>query len=158
MFKSALLIGTVAIALGFVAAPTFAQNPSASPAFGNTTLNSGFTPDPYNVQLTAGGSIDASQSVGSNCRGFVADAPDFDLYYNAGSSYPLIISVSSGADTTLVIKGPDGRWYCDDDGGSGTNPSVRFNNPQSGLYDIWVGTYGSSTASATLGISEVSSY
>ena len=75
------------------------------------------------------------------------------------SSLPLIISVASSADTTLVVNAPDGSFYCDDDGGvNGSNPSVRFNNPQSGRYEIWVGTYRSgSPQAARLHISEVSS-
>jgi len=78
------------------------------------------------------------------------------LNYNAGS-YPLIISVRSNADTTLVVNGPDGSWYCDDDGGNqGLNPSIRFNGPSSGRYEIWVGTYGNSSLQpAELHISEV---
>jgi hypothetical protein len=56
---------------------------------------------------------------------------------------PLILSVSARADTTLVVNGPDGRWHCDDDGGTnGNNPMVRFNAPQSGRYESWIGTYG----------------
>ena len=30
------------------------------------------------------------------------------------------------SDTTLVVNGPDGRWYCDDDGGNGSlNPALQ---------------------------------
>ena len=65
------------------------------------------------------------------------------MYYNAGSM-PLIFSVSSDVDTTLVVNAPNGSWHCDDDSGvNGSNPQVRFDSPQSGQYDIWVGTYSS---------------
>ncbi|HRH21034.1 MAG TPA: peptidase, partial [Brevundimonas sp.] len=83
--------------------------------------------------------------------------PDFELTYSAGS-LPLIISVNSNADTTLVVNAPDARWYCDDDGGNGLNPSLRWNAPMSGTYDIWVGTFGGGNAPATLSISELYSY
>lgn len=149
---------TVIAATAF-AAPAAAQplDPSAAANYGSVTLNSGFANDPRVVSLRAGGDIDA-HSVGGNCSGFVTASPDYKLTYNAGS-LPLIISVASSADTTLVINGPDGQWYCDDDGGvNGSNPSVRFNNPGSGRYDIYVGTYRSgSSQPARLHISEVSS-
>jgi len=141
------------------AAPAQAQNASADPSYGSVQLASGFTPDPHTVQIQAGGSIDAAR-LGNSCVGFIADAPDFDLYWTAGSgSLPLAISAASSADTTLVINGPDGNWYCDDDGGlNGLNPSIVFQNPVSGLYDIWIGTYTSgSFQAATLAISELES-
>src|SRR5690606_5796329 len=96
---------------------------------------------------------DAS-ALGNSCRGYIATAPDYQISYTAGSTYPLIISVLSQADTTLVINGPDGAWHCNDDT-NGLNPAVTFNPPSSGVYDIWVGTYGQSTAPATLYISEI---
>jgi hypothetical protein len=139
------------------AAPVIAQDVSADPNFGTVRLRSGFLPDPRVVPVRSGGEIDA-QMIDPACRGFISDAPDVRLYYDAGS-LPLIISVDSAADTTLVVNGPDGQWYCDDDGGvNGLNPMVRFNSPDSGRYEIWVGTYGSSSnESARLHISELRS-
>ncbi|MEO1040498.1 MAG: peptidase S1 [Pseudomonadota bacterium] len=133
-----------------------AQDYSLSPAYGSVSLEGGFTPDPYTVSLDAGGPIDAGAQIGGDCVGYVADAPDFRLQFSAGS-LPLILSVASTEDTTLVINGPDESWHCDDDGGDGLNPSVRFSSPQSGQYDIWVGAYGGGTPDATLYISEVTS-
>ncbi|MEN0653967.1 MULTISPECIES: peptidase S1 [Hyphobacterium] len=133
-----------------------AQNWQAAPTYGNVSLRTGFAPDPYRVNVLSGGPINASTSIGGSCRGYIANAPDFDLYFTAGSSLPLIISVSSNADTTLVVRAPNGLWYCDDDSGQGLNPSVRFNTPMSGLYDIWVGTYGNaSNQQAQINISEL---
>ncbi|WP_375547861.1 peptidase S1 [Oceanicaulis alexandrii] len=133
------LIAAVA-AVGMIAVSAHAQNVSLSPTYGTLALNSGFSPDPYVVSLEAGGSIAAS-NIG--CTGYIANAPDLRLNYRAGEGLPLIISVSSEADTTLVINTPNGGWACNDDGGDGSNPSIRFNAPQSGQYDIWVGTYSS---------------
>jgi len=134
-----------------------AQNPNADPNYGEIALAAGFANDPRVVDLRAGGDMPASNA-GDNCTGFITEAPDVRLRYEAGS-LPLIISVASGADTTLVVNGPDGRFYCDDDGGvNGSNPSIRFNNPQSGRYEIWVGTYRSGTPqSARLHVSEIGS-
>jgi hypothetical protein len=142
----------VMIVLITVAAVSFAQNPGLNPTYGSANLSSGFLPDPYTVSLTAGGSISA-WGLGNGTAGNVANPPDFDLYYNAGG-YTLYIYVVSASDTTLVINTPDGQWVGNDDY-DGFNPAVVFTNPRSGLYDIWVGTFGSSMASATLYISEM---
>jgi hypothetical protein len=141
-----------AVAFAGVAA---AQDYRLNPTYGTATLSAGFTPDPYVVNVQSGGSINAS-SLSSSCRGFIANAPDVRLQYSSGS-YPLIISANSSTDTTLVVNAPDGTWYCsDDEGVNGMNPMVRFNNPQGGQYDIWIGTYGTaSLAPAQLHISEL---
>ena len=144
-------------ALAVTAGAASAQNWQIAPNYGSVSLRAGFTPDPYNINLTAGGNIDVSYSVSSDCRGYVTNAPDVELYYSAGS-LPLISSTNSSSDTTLVVTGPDGSWYCDDDGGEGLNASLRWNRPMSGAYHIWVGTYGSNPAAATLSISELYSY
>ncbi|MDX2275346.1 MAG: peptidase S1 [Hyphomonadaceae bacterium] len=138
-----------------IASPASAQDYSLNPTYGTASLTSGFTPDPYVVNVRSGGSINAA-GIGSPCAGFIANAPDVRLQFSAGS-LPLIISAASSSDTTLVVNAPDGRWYCDDDSGNnGLNPMVRFNNPSSGQYDIWVGTYGNaSTQPAQLNISEL---
>jgi len=144
-------------ATAVAAVPAVAQDYNQRPNYTTLTINSGFEPDPQTVNLQSGGNIDAS-SISSSCRGFISNAPDVRVVYTPGR-YPLIISVNSDADTTLVVNAPDGRWYCDDDSGQrGLNPMVRFNNPQQGRYEIWVGTYGrAQLQSATLAISEVSS-
>jgi len=152
------VIATVAAVAALAAAGSAAAQDWRLPAnYGATTLYSGFTPDPFTVNVIAGGSIDSSSAISSSCRGWISSAPDFELTYSAGS-LPLIISVNSGADTTLVINGPDRRWYCDDDGGEGLNPSLRWGSPPSGTYDIWVGSYSGQAAQATLSISELYTY
>ncbi|RPF72597.1 peptidase S1 [Aurantiacibacter spongiae] len=140
--------------MALVAGPAGAQNINNDPIYATVNLSAGFDNDPYTVDLSSGGSNAASE-LGSPCSGYIATSPDVRLVYDAGS-LPLIISVNSKADTTLVVNAPDGRWYCDDDGGNGNNPSVRFNSPRSGRYEVWVGTYGSGEMhSATLNISEL---
>lgn len=145
--------------VGFVLAvaplPTAAQNFDAQPNFGTVNLATGFTPDPQVIAVRSGGAIDV-QTLSSNCRGFISDAPDVRLNFEGGN-LPLILSVNSNADTTLVVNGPDGQWYCDDDGGNGgLNPSLRFDKPSSGRYEIWIGTYGNASyQDAQLHISEL---
>lgn len=133
---------------------------SLEPAYGAIDLVSGFTPDPHEVAISAGGSIDASVLNQPGCVGSIARAPDFRVNWTSGSSgLPLIFSVASDADTTLVVNDAEGNWVCDDDGGNeGLNPSITFANPASGQYDIWVGTFSSGDLQpSTLNVSEVSS-
>jgi hypothetical protein len=132
-------------------------NVGASPTYSTLNLRSGFQPDPRTVSVQSGGSLNA-RVVGGECLGFIASAPDVNLNWTAGSGVlPLIISADADEDVTLVVNGPDGTWYCDDDGGSGTNAQLRFDNPGAGLYNIWVGTYESAdNHQTTLSISEIS--
>lgn len=154
MYNSIKLLAA-ASAIAF-AVPAIAQDLNGEPNYGTVELTSGFSDDPYVVSMQSGGVIDAS-ALGNPCTGYITEAPDVRLIYEASATYPLIISVNSGADTTLVVNAPDGQWYCDDDTGTtGLNPMVRFNNPMTGRYEIWAGTYGSaSLAPAELNISEV---
>jgi hypothetical protein len=149
-----LLIAACALAF---AGPVAAQDYNAEPNYGRITLAPGFQPDPHLVNLRAGGSISASNA-GSGCSGYITNAPDFRFQWNGNGSLNIKISVMSNADTTLVVNGPNGEWYCDDDSGSGNNPLVTLGSV-SGRYEIWVGTYNSGDPQpAVLSISELTSY
>ncbi len=126
---------------------------SLAPTFGSVELDEGFLPDPHTVDIVAGGTIELN--MGECTYGHVANAPDFDLYYQATSGSTLYIYALSGSDTTLLVNTPDGNWLCNDDGFTGNNPLIVLPAADSGLYDIWVGTYGSDTIGATLYISEI---
>jgi hypothetical protein len=144
-------------ALGLMAAPAHAQriNSGASGTFGQVQLTSGYEPDPYLVTVNGGGPIDAS-TVSEGCTGFVAQRPSFSLRYRAGD-LPLFIAGISDADTTLLVRAPDGSWYCDDDSGGALNPQLSWEDPRSGRYQIWLGRFGNANEIATgsLHISEV---
>lgn len=150
--RKGLLVSAALAALSALAATTaLAQDASATATSGSVRASAGFTPDPISVSIVSGGNIDASR-LGGSCTGMIARAPDYEFTYTAGS-YPLTFAVASGGDTTLVINGPDGRWYCDDDS-SGLDPIVSFSSPRSGTYDIWIGAVGGQGASSTLMITE----
>ena len=150
--RTVLLASAVAAALMACAATSAAaQNPGAAATSGGMRASAGFTPDPIRVNIYSGGSVDASR-LGGACVGMIASAPDYEFTYSAGS-FPLSFGVISNGDTSLVINGPDGRWYCNDDA-QGLNPILTWGRPPSGSYDIWVGAVGGQGASATLLISE----
>lgn len=131
--------------------------------FGGATLTTGFTPDPWAFNLTAGGGrnpvnvadlgmVDAE--TGRACgRSFVTRRPDFHFTFNAGQRFSLLrfyVITRNNVDATLVINEPNGQWRCNDDHGRGagwgnpTMPTLDFVNPPAGRYDIWVGTYDAS--------------
>ena len=152
MMKPRMALAAISMTL-LAGGPALAQNMALPATYGEITLNSGFSPDPYTVNVVAGGTTDAS-SLGNGCRGFISTAPDFQVTYTSGS-WPLFFSVLSDADTTLVINGPNGNWFCNDDT-NGANPAVRIEQPAAGAYEIWVGTYAPGpTQAGTLFISEI---
>lgn len=149
-----LLTAVCALAL---AGPVAAQDFNATPNYGDITLSPGFTPDPHLVSLRAGGDISAS-GAGRGCSGYITNAPDYRLQWNGDGSLNILISVLSKADTTLVVNGPDGRWYCDDDSGEDNNPLVTLGSVY-GRYEIWVGTFSDGDPQpAVLSISEVTNF
>jgi len=122
----------------------------ATPNYGDIELTSGFSPDPYTHSATAGGSYDTAEM---GYGGFVSIAPDFDLYYTPGT-YNLTIKAESSEDTILLINTPGGEWLYNDDF-EGLNPGITIDTPEDGLYNIWIGSYGSENVDATLIITEL---
>ncbi len=135
-----------------------AQNLDADPLFGSISLEAGFSPTPYTAQVSPGGE-DESFQLGDDCYGYVRLAqPDFVLSYQAGGS-PLGVFALSDLDITMAINDPAGNWHCNDDNIflSGTNSGIQFNEPLSGDYQIWVGSYdsGAESVATMLAITEV---
>lgn len=126
---------------------------SATAAYGEIRLSTGFKNDPYRVSVLAGGSLDASV-VDDDCAGTIASAPDFQLTFEAGS-VPLTLRATSDGDVTLVVNGPDGDWSCDDDSGGDGDAELTFRQPESGVYDVWVGAYDGDSLPAELSITEL---
>lgn len=154
MNRTTLLAAIAATAAALTALPAAAQDASLTANFGEISLASGFPNDPNTVRVVSGGNIDASNAIGQGCRGMISRAPDYQVTYTAGS-LPLAFYTRSDSDTTLVINGPDGRWSCDDDSGGNLNARVLYSRPQSGVYDIWVGSFGGGNHSATLAVTEL---
>ncbi len=117
--------------------------PWAAPASAQeyVELTGGFGPDSYNVTAYAGGDVDAS-TIAGGCVGMVGESDSVTLSFTAYGG-PLVITAYSEADTSLVVNGPDGRWYCNDDT-EGLNPRVNWNTAQSGVYNIRVGAVSGS--------------
>lgn len=131
-----------------------------APTYGEVALEAGFTPDPHALAMQAGGAVDIAAVLGETCdgpaAGYAASAPDYRLIYRAGdNTLRLFFNGEGGGDTTLVVNTPDGRWYCSDDAEGTLSGMVVFEEPISGQYDIWVGTFEPDTyIDGTLTITE----
>jgi|GEM_PF-1064579 len=98
-------------------------------------------PTPYAVSVISGGNLEASQQgIPGNCHGFVTAQADVIVNY-VQASRRLAFFVDAQGDTTLVIRAPNGQWWCSDDEGGGQNPLVDIQNPQEGQYEVWVGSF-----------------
>ncbi|NDJ60847.1 MAG: hypothetical protein GYB67_06960 [Chloroflexi bacterium] len=140
--KHVLFVLVVVVLL--IPSAAFAQdlNFNLEPTFGETSLSAGFVPDPFEVDIVSGGSVEvfAQPGLPSGCTGYAAEAPDFSLFWE-GDSSNLRFFVSSNGDTTLIVNDPATDWFCDDDSDGTLNPTVDIANPLAGRYDIWVGSF-----------------
>lgn len=124
------------------------------PVYGSISLSSGFVPDPSTMSLTAGGPANMN-SAGSGCSGYTTSAPTLSVNYNAGAFATLRFFFIGGGDTTMVVNDPYGNFYCMDDSFGTLNPTIDFNSPASGRYDVWIGTYSSGgSIGGTLSVTE----
>jgi hypothetical protein len=126
----------------------FPSNPkldyTANANYGEANLSVGFSPDPYSVGMTTGGDVDVSY-LGGSCSGFATSAPDLRVNFGGGGASLLrIYFVGSNGDPSMVVNDPYGNYYCVDDSFGTVNPTIDFNNPAGGTYDVWIGSYASS--------------
>jgi hypothetical protein len=110
--------------------------------FGSVELSAAFTPDPHSVGVTSGGPIDVAY-LGTRCVGWATAAPDYEVTYTAVDAAILrfYFVANEAVDTTLIVNAPNGDYVCGDDYVGTIDPAVDFDNPASGQYDVWVGSY-----------------
>ena len=143
----------------FVTIPTTTSLPrldyQAAAKYGEANLSNGFSPDPYAVGMTAGGAVDVSY-LGGSCAGFTTSAPDLRVNFGGGGASLLrFYFVRANGDPMMVVNDPYGNFYCVDDSFGTVNPTIDFNNPAGGSYDVWIASYSASaTISGTLFLTE----
>jgi len=118
-------------------------NFSLPAVFGSTALTSGFVPDPFTVGVTSGGGPVNVGYLGGGCTGFATSAPTFSVNYTAGAFPTLRFYFIGSGDTTMIINNPAGSFFCVDDSFGTLNPTIDFNSPSSGRYDVWIGSFAS---------------
>jgi hypothetical protein len=132
-----LVPALVVLALPSLAAVAEAQYiaPGASPLYGSGTVAG----TPLFLSGTAMGPVDLS-AVDSACRGYASAQPSHVVNFSGGM---LRLTTEADGDTTFLVRLPDGRMFCDDDGGDGFNPLVEVSTAP-GRVEVWVGSYGGS--------------
>jgi hypothetical protein len=121
-------------------APPIVVAPPSGALFSTVDMTLGARPDPMVVQGTFGGPVSAS-NMSPDCRGWITGAPSHIV--NARTGFPnLRFVVRAASDTTLVVRYPDGRLACNDDGGGSLNPLVEGPTGP-GQIMVWVGAYAS---------------
>jgi hypothetical protein len=131
--------------------PSSSLDPTAAPLFGSTSLQRGFTPDPFFVEAQAGGTLDTS-TLDLAC-GFTTPAPSFTFRIGGGASdtfLRIFFTANDSTDTTLGVLTPHQEWKCADDSSYGglKDPVIDFDMAPSGKYVLWVGTKMSGTRAA----------
>lgn len=135
----------------------FGGHPGGPPppaAGGGTPLAPGFAPDPMTLSGQAGGPIQASSlSPGDSlCRGTVGVLPNHTFTLSAAFPTLRFTVDSFGQDTTMVVRSPDGRVYCNDDA-NGLSPEIMGSFP-AGDVQVYVGLYsGVGTVPYTMTVS-----
>ena len=101
--------------------------------------------------VIAGGSVNLFENqCDIPAHGYVAQAPDFTLYYDPqGADATLNVSVQGSCDTTLLINDQAAQWHFDDDTNQ-MQPVISIASAPSGRYDVWIGTFGSSTCQSNV--------
>lgn len=112
---------------------------------------------PKAVSLVAGGDRDLSrcgiraQNWNGGLVGYVIEQPDISLTVRQLDGYQIEFRTVSNCDTVLLINTAAANWYFDDDDNGNGGAKIRLTRPAGdGIYDIWVGTYGSGNCDAQL--------
>ena len=103
-------------------------------------LQAGFPLDPTFVSVNAGGQVDASL-LSSECNGFINTQPVVTVHWAGKAPFVKAFFVSDD-DPTMVVATPDGQILCNDDANDQLlDPRIRIDNPITGTYKIWLGSY-----------------
>ena len=109
-------------------------------AYVSLDIQAGNPLDPFIVSVNGGGSLNAS-ALGGECSGYVNIEPVARINWQGEASMSRVFFYSDH-DPTLIVQTPDGEFHCNDDANVLLlDPSITFENPQPGIYNIWVGSY-----------------
>ena len=142
-------------ALNFTQAPPVAGtflNYGAAPIYGALNLTPSFTPDPYGVDMTPGGSVDVSY-LGDFCSGFATTAPDVRINISGSDKSEQgtlwFRYVAANANYVIVVRSPNGAYSC-----STTRGALGMKGGINGTWYVWIaGSVANTPVSGTLEIS-----
>lgn len=83
----------------------------------------------------------AAETLAAECTGFVGREPSF--VFDLRRDYPSLAFIAGGrVDPTIVVRGPDGRTYCNDDWDDVGRTEAMVRGPFArGRYEVYVGTF-----------------
>ncbi|MDH3601098.1 MAG: hypothetical protein OEU26_15875 [Candidatus Tectomicrobia bacterium] len=102
------------------------------------------------VYILAGGDINLDDCSYLGVTGHVAKSPDISLVFQNLSNLSLSISVIGDCDTILLANDTEGDWLYNDDHNNSSDSRLYFEFADSGLYDIWIGTFDENTCDSVL--------
>ena len=125
---------------------------------GMIELESGFDPDPFEVEVVADAydPIELEVEWGT-AEVYYQDAePHLELVYEAGpfELYLEFFPDDPDADTVLVVVTPDDQFLTNDDN-DGLNPGIVVEAPVSGSYLIGIGSWEEGTVPGIFSVSEI---
>lgn len=88
--------------------------------------------------VTAGGSM-MNPVTGPTCGGFIDARPTAAVEMDGDGSFRA--EPVEPDDLVMVVRTPDGVWFCSDDADGSSNPSVSIEGGTAGTYSVWVGTF-----------------
>jgi hypothetical protein len=108
----------------------------AGAKYGEMNMGAGFTPDPASLGFNDGGTVNVSY-LGSGCTGFASVDPTITVNYAGGGNLLRLYIVGQATDSAMVVNDPYGNFYCVDNSFGTVNPTIDFNHPAGGTYNVW---------------------
>ena len=142
--------------LNFTGAPQTVLQPlnfAASPIYGIASLTPSFTPDPYTVNMTTGGTVDVSYLGLGFCSGFASIAPDLRIDITGSDRTEQgtlwFNFVTDNTYRTIVIRSPGGHYQCSTLAGA-----LGLHGTIPGTWYVWIAsTIANASVRGTLEIS-----
>lgn len=130
---------TVTVAGTRETTPLNGLTPSASAFVFDTAA-----PDPYAIPGSLGGGSLNMGEQNPDCPGAFTEHPSFGFSLPTATLHlrAFFVTEQPNADASLILRMPDGRWYCNDDSFNGRQPTIDvIGNFSTGEVSIWVGSY-----------------
>ncbi|MEA5463731.1 hypothetical protein [Leptothoe sp. PORK10 BA2] len=141
MFKSTMFKSTAFKLTGLVLPLVLA---AAAQAATEMRLAVGFTTTQVGGQTVGSyglANIVSRDSRGEFCLGYADLSPDHVLTLEQDFSQLAIAVDSGGADTTLLIQGPNGSVWCNDNASRQSRDAQIQGTFPKGAYQVWVGSF-----------------
>jgi hypothetical protein len=123
-------------------------DPSQPAKQGGLAVSGILASEPVAVTLSGGGAVDlgaANPSLErrSGCLGYHDAVADYALMLESPQLYLRLFFVAADAaqDAVLVVRAPDGSWYCNDDSYDSVHPTLNLIGVPAGEYSLWLGNF-----------------